>query len=69
MENVNVGRQCRLVVRQPNGVISVYRGTLIREDISTWTIRQEDGFERSEPKMQTAVGWLTGASYRSTKLG
>jgi len=61
MGHANVGRLCRLIVRQPNGRVSIYSGALIREDSSSWTIRQDDGLERTEPKAQTAVEWLTSS--------
>lgn len=60
MENVNVGRIIKLIVRQPNGVTSVYEGTLIGEDSLSYTIRTVRG-ERTEPKGMCAVEWVSAA--------
>lgn len=55
-ENLNkyVGRRVRLIVRPSNGIISVYEGTLIAEDATTYTISGIKGI-RSEPKLYTAL--------------
>jgi RNase P/RNase MRP subunit p29 len=64
IKNENVGRQVRLIVRQPNGVNSVWSGTLIREDALTYTIRTDRG-ERTEPKQMCAVEWLSPAKQQA----
>lgn len=56
----NIGRQIKLIVRQPNGITSVYEGTLIAEDLLSYTIRTIRG-ERTEPKQMCAVEWITQA--------
>lgn len=58
--NQNIGRQIRLIVRQPNGITSVYEGTLIGEDILSYTIRTMRG-DRTEPKQLCAVEWVSPA--------
>ena len=50
-----LGKRVRLIVRQPNGVISVYSGVLYAEDATSFYLRQEGGHIRVEPKAITAV--------------
>jgi hypothetical protein len=54
IKNNWIGRRVKLVVRPNNGVISVYEGTLIAEDATTYTISGARGV-RSEPKLYTAL--------------
>jgi len=50
-----IGRRIRLIVRQPNGQISIFTGTLIAEDTTTWQIKTDRGEIRCEPKLYAAV--------------
>jgi len=50
-----VGRRVRLIVRQPNGQISIFTGMLLAEDATTWQIKTERGEIRCEPKLYSAV--------------
>ncbi len=58
----NIGRRLRLIIRQPNGQISVFEGTLLFEDAISYTIKiTNSGAERTEPKNTAAVEWITPA--------
>lgn len=50
-----VGRHVRLIVRQPNGQISVYTGTILSDDATTWQIKTDRGELRMEPKLYAAI--------------
>ena len=56
----NIGREVRLIVRQPNGTISIYQGVLTDESDMNYTIKTDRGDLRTEPKLITAVEWLDG---------
>jgi len=55
----NIGRRLRLIVRQANGVNSVWTGLLLREDANSLTIKTDRNEERTEPKVWVAIEWLT----------
>ena len=50
-----VGKRARLVVRQPNGQVSIFTGVLVAEDSTGWTIQTDRGELRIEPKLYSAV--------------
>lgn len=50
-----VGRRARLVVRQPNGQVSIFTGVIAAEDTTSWTIKTDRGELRIEPKLYSAV--------------
>ena len=50
-----VGRRARLVVRQPNGQVSIFTGIIAAEDNTSWTMRTDRGELRIEPKLYAAV--------------
>lgn len=50
-----VGKRAKLIIRQPNGIVSVYTGVILAEDATSWTMQTDRGEMRIEPKLYTAV--------------
>lgn len=50
-----IGKRARLVIRQPNGQVSIFTGTIIAEDNTSWTIQTDRGETRIEPKTYAAL--------------
>ena len=65
----NIGRRLRIIVRQPNGVNSVWTGLLLREDTTSLTIKTDKNEERTEPKVWIAIEWLTPVQQQEAKRG
>ena len=53
--NPILGKKVRLIVRQPNGTISLYVGILVSDDATSFYLKLDDGRLRVEPKAITAV--------------
>jgi len=50
-----IGRRARLVVRQPNGQVSIFTGVITSEDATSWAIKTDRGEFRIEPKLYSAL--------------
>jgi len=57
----DIGRRVRVIVRQPNGVNSVWTGLLLKQDANSLTIKTDRGEERTEPKVWASIEWLSPA--------
>lgn len=57
-KEINVGKRCKLIVRQLNGSISIWTGLLLEETDLNYTIQTDRGEKRTEAKLFTSVEWL-----------
>lgn len=50
-----VGKRAKLIIRQPNGQISIFTGIITSEDNTSWAIKTDRGELRIEPKLYAAL--------------
>ena len=50
-----IGKRARLIVRQPNGQVSIFTGVIASEDTTSWAIKTDRGEFRIEPKLYSAL--------------
>ena len=60
-ENPNKGRRVRLILRQMNGVNSIFNGVFLGEDATSFRIKTDRGEELVQPKLFSTLEWLSEA--------